>query len=58
MSVRRTVNLDLRALEWALAVLRDNRDDVERRGAMCDRWLKQYQACEIHLDELIKKAST
>jgi hypothetical protein len=52
------VNLDLEALEWALAVLKDNRYDVEKRGQMTEAWLTKYQDSEGHLSELIRKAKS
>ncbi len=56
MKVRRTVWLDRELLSWALAVLKDNRFDVERRGDMSDDWRKKYDDAQTHLLELIKKA--
>lgn len=56
MRVRRLVELDVDALEWALAVVKDNRFDVEKRNQMSDGWAKRYDAAKSHLEALIKKA--
>ena len=52
--VRRMAWLDHEALSWALAVLRDNRFEVERRGQMTDDWRRKYDAAQDHVVELIR----
>jgi len=56
MKRRRIVVLDSEALAWAIAVIKDNRFDVEKRGQMTKDWDVKYKQSLAHLDGLHRKA--
>lgn len=51
--VQRRVFIDRSALMWALNAMRDDRFNVEQRGAMTADWAEKYETAESHLLELV-----